>query len=110
MICAPDFTISTLLFIMSPTPLQIKTKALQRLIKERSLYSDEVLQHKEFLDQMKSSGADQYDVRKQSQILDESERMVVELERKIADHKDSLTAFLGSYSGDEDLSAAKALV
>lgn len=95
--------------IMSPTALQIKVKALQRLIKEKSFYSKEVTECAHKLEQMKSAGADQYDVMKQTQIWEESQRMVPELERKIQDHTQSLSEFLKTYDGEEDTTTAVSL-
>lgn len=94
---------------MSPTPLQIKVKALQRLLKEKSFYAKEVMECAHKLEQMKSAGADQYDVKKQTQILEESQRMVPEIENKIKDHTRSLSEFLKTYDGDEDTTIAVSL-
>lgn len=94
---------------MSPTQLQIKVKALERLISEKSFYCKEVKEYAQSLDQMKSAGADVYEVRKQAQVLEESQRMVPELERKIKEHTRSLSDFLKTYDGDEDTAIAKSL-
>lgn len=95
---------------MSPSPLQIKVKALQRLLKEETLYAEEVQQNAEGLERLKSLGADQYELKRQQQVLDESKRMIPEVKKKITEHKQSLVTFLRSYNGDEDISIAQTLV
>lgn len=95
---------------MGPTPLAIKVNALKRLIKEETLYKQEVSEQKSIVDQMKANNADSYEIKKQIEVLNESERMVPELTKKIATHKKSLQEYLDSYGGDEDLSAAQELL
>ncbi|SGZ51655.1 CIC11C00000002660 [Sungouiella intermedia] len=95
---------------MSPTPLQIKVKALQRLTTEKSYYAKEVAENTQTLEQMRANGADPYEVKKQSQVLDESKRMVPELDSKIKEHAQNLSEFLKVYNGDEDTTFAKSLI
>lgn len=95
---------------MPPTPLEIKTKALQRLLKEHQLYEKEVLEQEEYLKQMKASDSDEYEIRKQEKVLDESKRMVPELAKKIKQHGEALKLFLGGYSGEEDLDIPRELL
>ena len=95
---------------MPPSALQIKVNALKRLIKEETLYQQEVAEQQQYVDHMKSNNADEYELKKQIQVLEESQRMVPEVSRKIKDHKEALSQFLETYKGEEDLSAAKELV
>lgn len=95
---------------MPPTPLQIKVSALKRLIKEESLYQQEVVEQEQYVEQMKKNNSDEYELKKQVQVLEESQRMVPEVSRKIEDHKQALAQFLESYKGEEDLSVAKELL
>lgn len=95
---------------MSPSTLQIKVNALKRLIKEESLYQQEVTEQKNYVDQMKSNNADEYEIKKQTQVLEESQRMVPEVSEKIKKHKEALSQYVQEYKGDEDLSAAKELL
>ena len=94
---------------MSPTPLQIKVKALQRLIKEESLYKKEVSDQETHVSKMEQDGADEYEIKKQIAVLDESKRMIPILVSKIAEQKRLLNDFLQSYTGDEDTSLALSL-
>lgn len=68
---------------MSPSSLQIKVNSLKRLIKEESLYQQEVAEQQHFVNQMKSNNADEYELKKQIQVLEESQRMVPEVSEKI---------------------------
>ncbi|CAK7903201.1 tubulin-specific chaperone A [[Candida] anglica] len=95
---------------MAPTPLQIKVNSLKRLIKEETLYKQEVTDQEKYVEQMKSKDADEYELKKQVQVLEESQRMVPELTRKIKEHKEALVSFLDTYTGDEDVSVAKSLI
>lgn len=95
---------------MSPSALQIKVNALKRLIKEESLYQQEVAEQQNFVNQMKSNNADEYELKKQIQVLEESQRMVPEVSEKIKKHKQALVEFVENYKGDEDLSAANELI
>lgn len=95
---------------MAPTALEIKTKALQRLLKERQLYENEVSEQEEYLKQMKASDSDEYEVRKQEKVLNESRRMVPELAKKIKEHGEALKLFIAGYTGEEDLGVPRELI
>lgn len=95
---------------MPPSTLQIKVNALKRLLKEEKLYKNEVTEQEQYVEQMKANKADEYEVKKQIEVLQESQRMVPEVTKKIADHKEALSQFLESYKGDEDVTEAKALI
>lgn len=83
---------------------------MKRLIKEETLYKQEVTDQEKYVEQMKSKDADEYELKKQVQVLEESQRMVPELTRKIKEHKEALVLFLDTYTGDEDVSVAKSLI
>lgn len=74
------------------------------------MYADEVLQNTQNLERSKAMGADLYELKKQTQVLDESKRMILELEKKIREHKIGLIEYLKAYIGDEDTTTAQALV
>lgn len=95
---------------MSPTQVQIKVNALKRLIKEKNLYGQEVLEQENFVNHMKATNADEYEIKKQLQVLEESQRMIPELNDKITEHRKELQKFVESYSGEEDLTEAKSLL
>lgn len=95
---------------MPPTQLQIKVNALKRLVKEEGLYQQEVVEQEKYVNQMKLNGADEYEIKKQVEVLNESQRMVPQVSKKIAEHKQALKSFLLTYTGDEDVSVANELV
>ncbi|CCH42939.1 Tubulin-specific chaperone A [Wickerhamomyces ciferrii] len=92
---------------MAPSQLEIKTKALGRLIKEESLYQDELKAQEAHVEQLKSSGADQYDLKKQVEVLDDTKNVIPEIRKKIDEAQQSLEEFLKEYQGTEDLTASK---
>ena len=95
---------------MGPSPLQIKVNALKRLIKEEKLSKQEVAEQEQHINQMKANNADEYEVKKQIQVLEESQRMVPEVTKKVAEYRQALKEFLDSYKGDEDVTEAKELL
>lgn len=95
---------------MAPTQLQIKTKAYERLVKERSLYIKDVEEQKKSLEEKRDYGSDVYETKKLSQVLEESQRLVAELDKKILEHKQRLADFLQNYEGDEDVEPAQLLI
>ena len=95
---------------MAPTQLEIKVNALKRLLKEESLYAHEVEEQEKYVKQMEANQADEYELKKQIQVLDESKKMVPEVTKKITQHRESLKSFLETYNGDEDVSAAQQLL
>lgn len=95
---------------MAPSQLQIKVNALKRLTKEESMYKDDVEQQEKHIAQMKADNADEYEIRKQVEVLQESNRMIPTVTGKIAEHKSALESFLETYDGEEDVSIAKELI
>ncbi|KAK6459981.1 tubulin binding cofactor A [Scheffersomyces coipomensis] len=95
---------------MSPTQLTIKVNALKRLIKEETLYQQEVNEQESYVESMKSNNGDEYEIKKQVEVLDESKRMITELKKKLVSYTDDLKTFVENYTGDEDLSSAKELL
>lgn len=95
---------------MPSSPLQIKVNALKRLIKEEKLYKEEVEEQEKHVSQLKANNSDPYEIKKQVEVLDESKRMIPLVAKKIQEHKEGLSQFLDTYSGDEDLTEAKSLI
>ena len=95
---------------MGPSLLQIKVNALKRLIKEEKLSKQEVAEQEQHINQMKANNADEYELKKQIQVLEESQRMVPEVTKKVAEYRQALKEFLDSYKGDEDVTEAKELL
>lgn len=69
--------------------IKIQTGVVKRIIKEKSMYEQEVVQTEKRIEKMKSDGKDEYDIRKMNEVLDESKMMVPEtLERLRKSHED----------------------
>eukprot|EP00009_Paramoeba_aestuarina_P000769 CAMPEP_0201509144 /NCGR_PEP_ID=MMETSP0161_2-20130828/2278_1 /ASSEMBLY_ACC=CAM_ASM_000251 /TAXON_ID=180227 /ORGANISM="Neoparamoeba aestuarina, Strain SoJaBio B1-5/56/2" /LENGTH=107 /DNA_ID=CAMNT_0047903999 /DNA_START=64 /DNA_END=387 /DNA_ORIENTATION=- len=56
--------------------IKIITGSCKRLLKEIESYRAEVLVQKDRIDRMRNDGADAYDIKKQQQVLEESEGMI----------------------------------
>ncbi|KAI5958806.1 RBL2 [Candida theae] len=95
---------------MAPSQLQIKVSALKRLIKEKDMYQREVSEQEQYVNQLKANNGDEYELKKQVEVLDESKRMVPQVSKKIEELKKSLSEYLENYTGDEDVTEAKDLL
>lgn len=95
---------------MAPSKLDIKVKALQRLLRERTYYAKELDEQQKHLDSMKAGEGDEYEIKKQSELVAESKRMIPELEKKIETHKMELRKFLDEYKGDENTELVRRLI
>jgi tubulin-specific chaperone A len=91
---------------MAPSQLEIKTKALGRLVKEEGLYQKEVKEQEQVVEKLKAVNGDEYDIKKQIEVLNDTKQMVPEIRQKIKQSLDALEAYLESYTGSEDVSAA----
>lgn len=92
---------------MAPTQLEIKTKALGRLVKEEGLYQRELEDQEKVIEGLKAQNADSYEIKKQIEVLDDTKKVIPEIRKKIRESKESLEAFLESYTDGDDTSAAK---
>lgn len=96
---------------MTPTQLQIKTKALQRLLKEELYYKEELRQQQETVAKLKSDpSVDSYDLKKQVQVLNDTERLLPVLYEKIEEFCQDLKNFIEIYEGNESLVDSNELV
>lgn len=94
---------------MSPTQLEIKTRALQRLVKEEGYYQQELKEQTEHVERLrKDKSFDPYDLKKQEEVQKDTEKLLPTLYQKIKEFKVNLEQYLESYQGNEDLQAAKA--
>ncbi|CEP20773.1 RBL2 [Cyberlindnera jadinii] len=93
---------------MSPSQLEIKTRALGRLIKEETIYHDEVKEQEGVIASMKSADADEYEIKKQVEVLEDTKKMIPLLREKIQQSLESLEQFLKDYTGEDSLDSASA--
>lgn len=96
---------------MAPTQLEIKVKSLQRLIKEENYYIQEKKDQKELLEKLKADKeVDPYELKKQKEILEDTERLLPTLYNKIRQFKEDLEEYLKTYEGDENTDLAVTMV
>ncbi|CAI2029550.1 hypothetical protein SEUBUCD646_0H02960 [Saccharomyces eubayanus] len=96
---------------MAPTQLEIKVKALKRLVKEEGYYQQELKDQEAHVAKLKEDkSVDSYDLKKQEEVLDDTKRLLPTLYEKIREFKEDLAQFLESYQGTEDVSEAKTVI
>ncbi|SCV05855.1 LANO_0H16666g1_1 [Lachancea nothofagi CBS 11611] len=96
---------------MAPSQLEIKVRSLQRLVKEEKYYQQELEDQKTHVQKLKSEGqVDPYDLKKQVEVLQDTERLLPALYGKIDQFKHDLALFVDSYNGSEDLDSAKSII
>lgn len=76
--------------------LKIKTGVVKRLAKEKTTYEKEAEQQRNRIEKLKREGKDEYDIRKQEEVLQESLMMVPDCQRRLALAFDELTKILAS--------------
>lgn len=85
--------------------LKIKTGVVKRIAKEKVTYEKESEQQRERIQKYKDQGKDDYDIRKQEEVLQESLMMVPDCQRRLAKAHEELTKILES---EQDLKEAEA--
>ncbi|EEZ97218.1 tubulin-specific chaperone A [Tribolium castaneum] len=76
--------------------LKIKTGVVKRLAKEKVTYEKEADQQRNRIEKLKREGKDEYDIRKQEEVLQESLMMVPDCQRRLALAFDELNKILAS--------------
>ncbi|XP_058824322.1 tubulin-specific chaperone A [Topomyia yanbarensis] len=74
--------------------LTIKTGVVKRLSKEKTVYEKEVVTQRNRIEKLKANGADDHDVRKQEEVLQESMMMVPDCQRRLAKAYEELNEML----------------
>ncbi|XP_013789842.1 tubulin-specific chaperone A-like [Limulus polyphemus] len=93
--------------------IKIKSGVIKRLSKEKNMYEKEAEQEKRKLEKMKAEGKDEYDIRKQEEVLQESLMMIPDCQKRLntayTDLKNVLEAET-DISEQEDYQEAKAVL
>ncbi|KAM9100546.1 tubulin-specific chaperone A [Sminthopsis crassicaudata] len=63
--------------------IKIKTGVVKRLVKEKMMYEKEAKQQEEKVDKMKAEDAENYAIKKQTEILQESRMMIPDCQRRL---------------------------
>ncbi|XP_060072114.1 tubulin-specific chaperone A-like [Ylistrum balloti] len=70
--------------------LKIQTGVVKRITKERYAYEKEAEMIEKKVEKMKAEGKDEYDIRKQEEVLEESRSMMPDTKRRLKKGIDSL--------------------
>lgn len=90
--------------------LKIKTGIVKRLAKEKVMYEKEADNQRNRIEKLKTEGKDEYDIRKQEEVLQESLMMVPDCQRRLLKAYEELNSILNSeldLKEQEDYLAAK---
>ncbi|XP_046739325.1 tubulin-specific chaperone A [Diprion similis] len=85
--------------------LKIKTGVVKRLAKEKVTYEKEAAQQRDRIQKFKDQGKDEYDIRKQEEVLQESLMMVPDCQRRLVKAFEDLKKTLES---EQDLKETEA--
>lgn len=80
--------------------MKIKTGVVKRLAKEKLSYEKETIQQEERIEKMKADGKDEYDIRKQEEVLGECKVMIPDSLKRLNVAHEELTKLLEK---EEDL-------
>ncbi len=82
--------------------LKIKAGVAKRLAKEKLMYQNEVVTHTAKLEEMRSQDKDEYEIKNMVRILEESQSVIPDVERRLATAVAELSDFINSLSNEED--------
>ncbi|XP_065060145.1 tubulin-specific chaperone A-like [Rhopilema esculentum] len=74
--------------------IKIKTGVVKRLGKEKGLYGKEVKEQEEKIEKMKAEQKDEYDIKKQIEVLNESRRMIPDCTKRLRTAHNELSQLL----------------
>lgn len=84
--------------------MKIKTGVVKRLTKEKCMYEKEAIQQEEKIERMKAEKGDEYMIKKQIEILQESRMMVPDCQRRL---EAAYTDLMQILENEKDLEAAE---
>ncbi|XP_078531344.1 tubulin-specific chaperone A [Lissotriton helveticus] len=74
--------------------IKIKTGVVKRLVKEKAMYEKEAKQQEEKVEKLKADGGDEYVIKKQIEVLQESRMMIPDCQRRLEAAHGDLTQLL----------------
>ncbi|XP_069137838.1 tubulin-specific chaperone A-like [Argopecten irradians] len=80
--------------------LKIKTGVVKRITKEKFMYEKESQKEADKVEKMKAEGKDEYDIRKQQEVQEESQQMVPETMGRLRKGLQDLEAHMKQVEGD----------
>ncbi|KAI8586982.1 tubulin binding cofactor A-domain-containing protein [Geranomyces variabilis] len=98
--------------------LKAQTGAVKRIGKDLAYYDIEAVQQQKRIDKLIADGADEHDVRKQKEVLEETHQMLPDGKKRLADAQRDLADLLDKFlktatpeaAAAEEVVAAKALL
>ncbi|XP_064609083.1 tubulin-specific chaperone A-like [Liolophura sinensis] len=75
-------------------PIVIKTGVVTRLSKEKLMYEKEVVDQEAKIEKMKADQKDEYDIKKQVEVLQESKAMIPDCKRRLTTAHEELKQLL----------------
>ncbi|XP_054253879.1 tubulin-specific chaperone A [Indicator indicator] len=93
--------------------IKIKTGVVRRLAKEKCMYEKEAKQQEEKIEKMKAEACDDYGIKKQIEILQESRMMIPDCQRRLEVARADLTQILENekeLEETEDYKAARSIL
>uniref|UniRef100_A0AC11CLS9 Tubulin folding cofactor A n=1 Tax=Ovis aries TaxID=9940 RepID=A0AC11CLS9_SHEEP len=78
--------------------IKIKTGVVKRLVKEKMMYEKEAKQQEEKIEKMKAEDGENYAIKKQAEILQESRMMIPDCQRRLEAAHTDLLQLLCKYS------------
>ncbi|XP_077318713.1 tubulin-specific chaperone A [Lithobates pipiens] len=82
--------------------IKIKTGVVKRLFKDKVMYEKEAKQQEEKVERMKTSGEDEYVLKKQNEVLQESRMMIPDCSRRLEAASTDLAQILENEKELED--------
>ncbi|KAK6179684.1 hypothetical protein SNE40_011990 [Patella caerulea] len=76
--------------------IKIKTGVVKRIAKEKIMYEKEAVQIEEKIEKMKIDGKDEHDIRKQTEVLQESKAMVPDTLKRLRNAVEDLGQVLAT--------------
>ncbi|KAF8640389.1 hypothetical protein AX17_000059 [Amanita inopinata Kibby_2008] len=90
--------------------LKIKVGAVKRLSKEHNLYKKETLEQKNKLDRLVKDGAEGWDVKNATRMLEESNKMIVDTGMRLGKTTEELQDLIESAKQNPGLSGSEELL
>ncbi|XP_002731209.1 tubulin-specific chaperone A-like [Saccoglossus kowalevskii] len=88
--------------------IKIKTGVVKRLTKEKAMYEKESIEQAAKVQKMEDEKKDEYDIRKQKEVLQESKQMIPDCEKRLRKAHSELTTMLENEKDLEETEEYKA--
>ncbi|KAI8820204.1 tubulin binding cofactor A-domain-containing protein [Fimicolochytrium jonesii] len=86
--------------------IKVQTGVVRRISKDLSYYDEEAITQQKRIDKLIADGADEHDIRKQKEVLEETHVMMPDGKKRLARAQEELQELLDKYLGAVDHEAA----